>query len=164
MKRPLRAGKRSNRAGPLLALAEPPFTVCFRCVERVIRGLLETRRALRPSWTPPTIKAVEAGGPLTGNYHQKSKLTAVATWAVTSATPSQVQIFSPLFTVYKGQRRFEGPVWSFPHPPAVELMFLYLYTQFWAYLCTCTLLLLLANVNSQHNTATHISVLWMHTV
>lgn len=88
MKRLLRAGKRSNRAGPLLALAEPPFPVCFRCVERVIRGLLQTLRPLRPSWSPLTIKTADAGGPLTGNYHRKSKLTPVATRAVKSVTPS----------------------------------------------------------------------------
>lgn len=41
---------------------------------------LETLRLLRPSWSPPTIKAGEAGGPLTGNYHQKGKLTPLATW------------------------------------------------------------------------------------
>lgn len=78
--------------GPLLAPAEPPFTVCFRCVERVIQGLLETLRALRPSWSPPSIKAAEAGGPLTGNCHQKSK-----THSVTSAAQSHSNNLSFLF-------------------------------------------------------------------
>jgi len=61
MTRLLRAGKRSNRAGPLLAW--PPFTVCFRCEERVIGGLSETLRLLRPSWSPPTIKQQRLEGP-----------------------------------------------------------------------------------------------------
>lgn len=45
MKRLLKAGKTCNRAGPLLAPVGPPFTVCFRCMEKGGRIL----RVLRPS-------------------------------------------------------------------------------------------------------------------
>lgn len=75
MKRLLKAGKTCNRAGPLLALASRATFHCLLPLRAGGRGLVVG--ALRASWSPPTMKAAEAGGPLTGNEYQRSYLTSV---------------------------------------------------------------------------------------
>lgn len=67
-------GRRAREQGPSWPRPiGPPFTVCFRCV--LVGGVWLW--ALRASWSPPTMKAAEAGGPSTGNDYQRSYLTSV---------------------------------------------------------------------------------------